>query len=117
MALIDVHVHIHAVDEKKVDLILQKIQTLTDSIMDKFADVKQEFENMKVAIAEEKQQIANGFQSLEEKVAALETNIADGGTQEERAALIADIKNETVGIKDIIKDLPPPEETGGTAEA
>ena len=79
---------------------------------DKFADVKQEFETLKGDIAAERVEIAAKLDEQTALINQLQTNILDGGTQEERAALIAEIKEQQTIIRGIIPNVAPPVEGG-----
>lgn len=80
--------------------------------MGKFEEVKQEFETLKQDIANERTEIAAKLDEQTARIAQLETNILEGGTQEERAALIADIKEQQLVIRGIIPNVPPPPPVG-----
>lgn len=72
--------------------------------MTKLSEIQAAHEEMKTALTEEIQQI-------NDKVTQLETNIQDGGSEEERTALLADIKSQTERIKGIVQDSAPNPET------
>jgi predicted transcriptional regulator len=81
----------------------RSIVKLKTEVMTKLSDIKEAHEEFKTALTEEMQQIAD-------KITALEQNIADGGSEEERAELVADIKAQTEKVKGIIADEPGPGE-------
>lgn len=105
MALLpDIHIHIHAHGfdglEKKLDHIL----THQHQIMGTLAEIKTEFETLKTAIAEERAQATAKLAELQASIDALTLNISEGGTTEERDALIADITTQIAEVKAIIPD-------------
>lgn len=70
--------------------------------MTKLTEIQAAHEEMKTALTEEITQILD-------KITALEQNNADGGTAEERTALLADVKSQTERIKGIVQDQTDPE--------
>lgn len=106
MGLFDIHIkelHIHT-DNDKLDQILNELQTLKTITMANFAEIKTEFETLKTAIAEERAQATAKLAELQASIDALTQNLAEGGTVEERDALLADITTQVAEVKAIIPD-------------
>lgn len=104
MGLFDFHIH-QKVDNEEVLKEIRRIHLKINKIMAKLSDIKTEFDNVKTAIAEEITQINTKLDELQ--------NANDGGTAEERQALIDDMKVTVDRIKSIIPDTEPtPEEPG-----
>src|SRR5688572_266450 len=118
MALIEIT---YKASAKKILAAMKKeIKTLTEKIMGKFEEVKQEFETLKADIQTEREEIAAKMDAQTAKIVELERNILEGGTTEERAALIADIKEQQTVIRGIIPNVAPPppiDETGSGENA
>jgi len=72
--------------------------------MAKLSAIATEFQNLKTAIAEERAQATAKLNELEGKIDELTANIQDGGTTEERDALLQDVKNAVTEVKAIIPD-------------
>lgn len=64
-----------------------------------FQEIRTEFDNLKTAIAEERQQILDKIQELEDTI-----NSGDGGSVEDRAALLEELKGQVAAVKEIIPD-------------
>src|SRR5687768_15638140 len=105
MALFELHIH---KPQKMLRAIKKQFDTLTTFIMGKFEEVKAEFETLKADIQTERTEIAAKLDEQTAKIVQLETNILEGGTTEERAALIADIKEQQTVIRGIIPNVAPP---------
>lgn len=110
MALIEIkELHIH-VDLNEVTQIAKKVLhevvTLKQLTMATFAEIKTEYDGLKSAIAEERAQILAKIQALEDTISA-----GEGGTAEERSALVDDIKAQIAEVKAIIPDAPTEEPT------
>lgn len=91
----EIHIHIHHHGE---DRVLTEIKNLKTIVMTNFADIKAAHEAFKEALTAEIQQIADKLAELSEA----------NGTEEERAALLADIQAQTERVKGIIADEPTP---------
>lgn len=100
MAFININNNVD-IDEIRVMFrkLSRSIVKLKTEVMTKLSDIKAAHEEFKTALTEEMQQISD-------KIASLEQNIADGGSEEERAELVADIKAQTEKVKGIIADQP-----------
>jgi DNA-binding protein H-NS len=99
-------VNIFNEDPSLKKFILKQFKKLTKVMADKFSDIKTEFENFKTVIEAEHAEAREQFQKLDEKISQLETNILEGGTAEERAALISDIKSQSARVADIVNREP-----------
>lgn len=100
----DVNVNVRGINESEVIELLNKIFNQNKNIMAKLSDIQVEYQNLKDAIAAEREQILAKIQELQDTI-----NSGDGGTAEERAALLEDIKVQVQAVKDIIPDAPEPE--------
>lgn len=89
-----------------INILNQKIEI----IMTTLADIRAEFETLKTTVNEERAQANTKLDELLGKIDELTTNIQNGGTEEERAALLADVKNLTVEVKSIIPDAEQPDD-------
>jgi hypothetical protein len=103
--------HIHVVDHRSDDdlhvelftelkLINQKITQL----MAEFKDIKAAWDGFKNTIVEERTQIHAKLAELQSSIDNLTTNIQQGGTTEERDALLTDINDQVSVVKEIIPD-------------
>lgn len=70
----------------------------------KFAELVTSFNDLKGAITIERQQILDKLAAADQKVIDLEGKLADAGTDEERATLLADVRASIQEVKDIIPD-------------
>lgn len=95
----ELHIHVHNHADKEVILLLKELKNQNKNIMAKLSDIQSEYQNLKDAIAAEREQILAKIQELQDTV-----NSGDGGTAEERAALLEDIKVQVQAVKDIIPD-------------
>lgn len=92
------HFHFHAsIDDLHKDI--KKLLSFTKHIMATFQEIRTEFDNLKTAIAEERQQILDKIQQLEDTI-----NSGDGGSVEDRAALLEELKSQVAAVKEIIPD-------------
>src|SRR5687768_11679675 len=108
-----IHHHIHNHPDPETGRLLKQLKTLIKRVMAKLSEIQEEFESFKQVIAEEKQQIANKLQEMQNSIDQLNTNLQDGGSSEERAALLANIQAAKEDMKTIIPDLPPPNDGSG----
>ena len=104
MSLFTFHIH---TDNTEV---LREIKQLKKIIMATFAEIKTEFEALKTAIAEERAQATAKLAELQSSIDALNVNIQNGGTEEERAQLLTDIQTQVDEVKAIIPDNTEPTE-------
>lgn len=86
--------------EAKLDLIIQNQQKMATE----FSQLKTDFEELKAAITTERQQILDKLAAAEAKAATLEADLAKAGTEEERAALHAGMREAIQVVKDIVPD-------------
>lgn len=70
----------------------------------KFAELVTSFNELKGAITIERQQILDKLAAADQKVIDLEGKLAEAGTDEERTALLADVRASIQEVKDIIPD-------------
>lgn len=108
MALINIHIHHH--DKEAIAALEQKLDFLTlktEQIMTTVAEIKAELDNVVASLAEERVQIKA---KLDEQSAKIDELLAGGGTEEERAALLQQVKDINADIKSIIPDTPAPTE-------
>lgn len=98
----ELHIHVHNHADKEVIQLLKELKTQNKNIMAKLSDIQVEYQNLKDAIAAEREQILAKIQELQDTI-----NSGDGGTPEERAALLEDIKVQVQAVKDIIPDPAP----------
>lgn len=105
MSLISIHIHCDVAEiEKKLD----KIISFNKHIMATFSEIRTEFDTLKQAIADERTQILAKIQELEDTI-----NSGNGGTVEERAALLEELKGQVAAVKEIIPDPTELPETPG----
>lgn len=97
--------------EKRLDRIESHLHFLIkqNTYMATFQEIRTEFDNLKQVIADERQQILDKIQQLEDTIAN-----GEGGTAEERAALLDELKSQVAAVKEIIPD---PTDTPETPEA
>lgn len=106
----EIHIHIHHHNESQ--------ETKFDQIMAKLTDIQTEFNNLKTAIAEERTQASAKLAELQQSIDDLTANVQNGGTEEERASLLADINSQVAEVRAIIPDPETPTEpTEPTPEA
>lgn len=89
----------------KLDYVISKLNTMATE----FAQLKTEFDELKNAIVVERQQMLDKLAVADAKIVELEALVAAGGTEEQRAALLADIKTAVQDVKNIIPDTPAPD--------
>lgn len=77
--------------------------------MANFEQLKAEFDLLKAAVDTERAQITAKLDELQATIDSLTTNIAEGGTDEERSSLLASMSILRGQIADIIPDAPAPE--------
>ena len=78
--------------------ILEKLLEIQNT-MATFQEIRTEFDSLKTAISEERQQILDKIQELEDTI-----NSGDGGSVEDRAALLEELKGQVAAVKEIIPD-------------
>lgn len=86
--------------------VLKEIKQLRKFIMATFQEIKQEFEALKQAIADERQQANAKLAELQTSIDELTANIQNGGDETQRAELLADIQTQVNEVKAIIPDAP-----------
>lgn len=100
--------HYHFYEDTKAHELLKqlinKVNILNRNIMATQKDIKDEFENLKTAIAEERTQAREKLDELQASIDSLTASIAGGGTEAERDELLADIKAQVAEVKAIIPD-------------
>lgn len=112
----DIHLHFHGDPDSQnngaIAAILQKLDLVlkNQTIMaTEFAQLKTDFADLKESITIERQQILDKLAAAEAKAASLEADLAKAGTDEERTALHAEMREAIQVVKDIIPDTPPVE--------
>lgn len=105
--------HNHYTNHVDLDELIRKITQilkLEHQIMTKLTDIEVKFQELTDAIAEERAQANAKLTELQASIDELKQANADGGTEEERAALINKISAQVVEVKAIIPDAVPPTE-------
>lgn len=94
----DINLNVRGQNESEVLELLKKIINQNNK-MATHAQIKEQFDALKTAIADERTQILAKIQELQDTISN-----GEGGTVEERAALLEDIKAQVQAVKDIIPD-------------
>jgi hypothetical protein len=87
---------------------LKLINKQNQTIMAKFADIKTAFDEFKQVIVDERAQANAKLDEMQTSIDNLTANIQNGGTEEERATLLADINTQMAEVRSIIPDATAP---------
>lgn len=93
-------------DKEAIAAILQEFRLFNvklNTMATTLAEIQTELNGVKASLAEERIQIKS---KLDEQTAKIDELLAGGGTEEERATLLQDIKNLNTDIRSIIPDAP-----------
>jgi hypothetical protein len=100
---INIHHHYHQPEKSKTDrLILKKLKQIMASIQELSAEVT----NLQTALDAEQEQVRLAIEALDEQIAVLRGMLADGGTAEERQALMEQIQSIRGDLENTIADAP-----------
>jgi len=99
MAIFEIHIQNHI----DTDLINQKLDSLMATIQELTAKV----DELQTKLDAEQQQVADALATLQQAVTDLQTQLTDGGTTEQRQALLDKLNSAITDLEGTVADTPP----------
>ncbi len=110
MAIFEIHIHGDFAETNKQ---LKKLNLKIDNVMATLAELSAKVDELQTALDEEQAQIAQAIADLQQAVTDLQGQITDGGTAEERQAVLDKLNATIADLKETIPGdvvIPPPSE-------
>lgn len=102
----DFHIHVHLHNASGANL-EELINNKTSQIMATLAELSAKVDELQTKIDAEQQQVQNALTTLNQTVADLQALIVDGGTAEERQAILDKLNSAIADLETTIPDTPP----------